>query len=102
MKSRRKALQIEIGINQKDFNFAVTNLKRILLSYTGQPDEDLRKILFLKDLSDYCKMHESKKELLIFLSKILVEVPFNFRALKDYKKFYAETKNRQAARKSSF
>jgi glycosyltransferase involved in cell wall biosynthesis len=102
MISRRKALQKEIGINKRDLNFAVTNLKSILFSYTGQPDEDLRRILFLKDLADYYKMHASKRELLGFLSKILVEVPFNSHALRDYKKFYVETKNRQAARKSSF
>ena len=102
MISRRRALQEEIGINKKDVNFAVANLKNILKSYTDHPDESLRKILFLKDLADYYKITESKKELVKLLSKILVEVPLSSRAIGEYKQFYSETKNRQAIRNLNF
>ncbi len=102
MISRRRALQIEIGTNKKDINFAVANLNNILKSYSGNPDENLRKILFLKDLADNYRITASKKELLKLLSKILVEVPLSSRAIGEYKQFYFETKNRQAIRKSSF
>jgi len=102
MISRRKTLQTEIGINKKDFNFAVANLKSILQSYTGQPNEELRKILFLKDLLDCYAANESKRELLHYASKIMSKIPINFHALREYKKFYMETKNRNSLRNLGF
>ena len=102
MISQRKALQIEIGINKNDYIFALSNLKSILQSYSGHADENLRKILFLKDLADGCKETATRKELLTLFSKIIVKVPSSPRALWEYKKFYSETKIRQAIRKSNF
>lgn len=102
MISRRKSLQSEIGIYKKDIDFAIENLKSILEKYSGQPEGDLRKVLFLKDLADYYKINTGNKKLFAYVFKILGNIPLNSNALGEYKKFYSETKNRQKFRISTF
>lgn len=102
MISRRKSLQSEIGIYKKDIDFAIENLGEILDLYLRQPQGNLRKILFLKDLADYHKISGGQKEFFTYLIRILGKIPLNPIALGDYKKFYLETKHRQKFRISTF
>ena len=102
MIARRSSLQSEIGINKKDLDFSMSNLKSILRLYSDQPYGDLRKILFLKDLADSCSINSSKKELLYYFSNILSSIPINTRAFNEIRIFYVETQKRKVFRRLNF